>query len=509
MAGARAFRMTPAKIAATIVDNLDFTGTYFERAAVAGPGFLNLFISQEWFSRVLSVIAEMGSDYGRTNGGRGKKVMVEFVSANPTGPMHMGNARGGVIGDCLASVLHASGYVVEREFYLNDAGNQIEKFAISLEARYLQIHKGEDAVVFPEDGYQGLDITDLAQEFSDIHGDKYLNADERERRDALVAYALPKNVELIRSTLKDYRIEYDTWFHESVLHSDGAIDKAVDELRKRDMTYEKDGALWYTATKMGAEKDEVLIRQNGAPTYFAADIAYHYNKFAERGFDTVINIWGADHHGHVARLKGAMDAIGLKGDNLDIVLLQLVRLMKDGAPYRMSKRSGRSVTLSDLLEIVSADAARFFFNMREAGSAMDFDLDLAVAQNSQNPVYYVQYAHARICSIEKKLRSENIDFGNITEDEYRLLTAPEEVELIRLLAQLPGVIAGAAARYDTACLTHQAISTATLFHKFYTTCHVMVDDSQLCRARAGLCFAARTVIANLLALMKVSAPETM
>jgi len=509
MAGARAFRMAPAKIAAVIVDNLAFAGTFFSCAAVAGPGFLNLFVSREWFSRVLGAVSELGAEYGRTNRGAGKKVMVEFVSANPTGPMHMGNARGGVIGDCLAAVLDASGYRVEREFYLNDAGNQIEKFAVSLEARYLQIYKGEEAVPFPEDGYHGHDIADLAREFADIHADKYVGAGEKERREALVAYALPKNISSIRDTLLKYRIEYDTWFRESSLYEDGSIDLIMDKLRERGMAYEKDGAIWYAATKMGAEKDEVLIRQNGNPTYFAGDIAYHYNKFAIRGFDTVINIWGADHHGQVARLKKALDSIGLHGDSLHIVLMQLVRLMKDGEPYRMSKRSGRSVTLSDLLEIVSADAARFFFNMREAGSAMDFDLGLAVQQNAQNPVYYVQYAHARIYSIEKKLKSENIDFENITEDEYGLLEAPEEIELIRLLAQLPSVVAGAAERYDTACLTRQAIDTATQFHKFYTNCHVMVEDSKLCRARAGLCFATRTVIANLLGLMKVSAPETM
>jgi arginyl-tRNA synthetase len=507
MAGAKAFRMPPAKIAAVIADRLEFDGTFFVRAQVAGPGFLNLFVSREWFSGALLLIDELGARYGRTNIGSGKKVMVEFVSANPTGPMHMGNARGGVIGDCLASVLEATGHEVEREFYLNDAGNQIEKFGMSLEARYLQKYLGEEAAPFPEDGYQGGDITDLAELFAEKHADSYLN--KPDCREALVAFALPHNVNAMKETLRQYRIEYDTWFHESKLHGDGAVDRAMQALRDRDMVYEKDGAVWYAATKMGEEKDEVLIRQNGNPTYFAADIAYHYNKFHTRGFGRVINIWGADHHGHVARMKGAMDAVGLDGGNLDIVLMQLVRLMKNGEPYRMSKRSGRSVTLSDLLELVSADAARFFFNMREAGSAMDFDLDLAVREDSQNPVYYVQYAHARICSLEKKLKAENISYANITREEYNLLEAPEETGLIRLLAQLPGVIAGAAARYDTASLTRCAIDVATLFHKFYTNCHVMVDDQSLCRARAGLCMATRTVIANLLNLMKVSAPETM
>ncbi|HHY53347.1 MAG TPA: arginine--tRNA ligase, partial [Clostridiales bacterium] len=369
MAGARAFRCAPPKIAAAVLNHLDFNGTWFVRAESAGPGFLNFFLRPQWFAAVLESIQALGESYGRTNAGNGKKVMVEFVSANPTGPMHMGNARGGAIGDALAAALDAAGYDVTREFYINDAGNQIEKFAISLNVRYLQHFEGEEAHPLPEDCYQGEDIKDRVKEFATIHGDKYLHTSEEERKKALVDYALPKNIQAMKDDLSRYRITYDNWFHESSLYERGLVDKVVGILTEKGLTYEKDGALWYRASEFGAEKDEVLIRGNGNATYFAADIAYHYDKFALRSFETVIDVWGADHHGHVARLKGAMDAIGLSGDKLDIVLMQLVRLMKDGEPYRMSKRSGRSVTLRDLLDDVEVDAARFFFNMQSPGSS--------------------------------------------------------------------------------------------------------------------------------------------
>ena len=509
MVGAKAFRKPPRAIAEIITEKLVFEGSFFARAEIAGPGFINLFLKPEWFTAVLKAVAELGSEYGRTGHGNGKRIMVEFVSANPTGPMHMGNARGGVIGDCLAAAFEASGHEVCREFYLNDAGNQVAKFGISLEARYLQLYKGEEAVPFPENGYHGDDITERAKEFAEIHGDSFVNADEQARQDALVDFALPLNVSAMKKTLAAYRIEYDNWFHESTLHADGSVERTLEVLAKNGMSYEQDGAVWYSATKKGAEKDEVLVRQNGVSTYFSADIAYHYNKLATRGYDLAINIWGADHHGHVARLKGALDAVGLSGDRLDIILMQLVRLMKDGEPYRMSKRSGKSITLSDLLDMVSTDAARFFFNMRDAGAAMDFDLDLAVQQDSQNPVFYVQYAHARICSIEKNLREADCDWSDITDDEYALLTSPEEIELIRKIAQLPSTIISVAEFYNTASLTHYAIDIAGLFHKFYNACRVLGDDKALTRARAALCIATRTTIANVLELMKISAPESM
>lgn len=508
MVSARAFRLAPRKIAEILTKHLALENTFFDRFEIAGPGFINFFLNRRFYSEVLKDIAACGADYGRSDYGQKKKIMVEFVSANPTGPMHMGNARGGALGDCLAAVLDAAGYDVWREFYVNDAGNQIEKFGASLEARYLQIFQGEDAVEFPEDGYHGEDIRERAAEFAEQAGNRYVGAQPEERRKALVDYALPKNIEKMKSDLKKYRIEYDEWFLESRLHRDGELDTVIQLLKDRGMTYEKDGALWYRATDYGAEKDEVLVRQNGNPTYFAADIAYHRNKFA-RGFERCIDVWGADHHGHVARMKGAMNAIGLDGGKLDIVLIQLVRLVKSGEVVRMSKRTGKAIQLGDLLDEVPVDAARFLFNMREATSQMDFDLDLAVQEDAQNPVYYVQYAHARICSILKALAAEGIAPRACTDDELALLTAPEEIELIRALSAYTGEIVEAAKDYDPARITRYVITLANLFHKFYNSCRVKDEGESLTAARLYLCQAVSTVICNVLSMFKISAPESM
>lgn len=508
MVCARTFRCAPRKVAEAICQNLVLEGSGIERVEIAGPGFINFFLSRGWFSEVVHSVLAQGDAYGRTSFGSGEKVQVEFVSANPTGPMHMGNARGGAIGDCLAAALDWAGYEVTREFYVNDAGNQIEKFGRSLEARYLQIYQGEDAVEFPEDGYHGDDIKARAQEFADLHGNRLVQADGPDRRRELIDYALPKNIEKLRQDLESYRIAYDVWFLESTLHN-GAIDQAIQRLSDRGMTYEKEGALWYKATENGGEKDEVLVRANGFPTYFAADIAYHYNKFAVRGFDRVINVWGADHHGHVARLKGAMDAIGLDGSKLDIVLMQLVRLMKDGKPYKMSKRTGKAVSLTDLIEEVPVDAARFYFNMREPNSTFDFDLDLAIEQSSQNPVYYVQYAHARICSILRKLAEEGVSPRACTADELDAMDGPFETELIRCLARFPQEIVETARSYDPAKLTKYAVEAATLFHKFYDKCRIRGEAEPLMQARLNLCLAVRTVLRNVLTILKITVPESM
>lgn len=507
MVSARAFKLAPRKIAEILCGELNLTGTFFDRWEIAGPGFINFFLNQSWFGSVVEAVVQEGADYGRSEFGGHKKVMVEFVSANPTGPMHIGNARGGAMGDCLASVLDWAGYDVTKEFYINDAGNQIEKFALSLDVRYQQIYKGEDAVPLPEDAYQGADIKVHAQNFADLYGDKFLDATQQERRKALVDYALPINIANLKTDLAKYRIEYDVWFKESVLHEEGQVQKIVDILTERGLTYEKEGAIWYKSSEYGSEKDDVLVRANGIPTYFAADIAYHYNKFAVRGFDRVINIWGADHHGHVARLKGAMDAVGLDGSKLDVVLMQMVRLMRDGEPVKVSKRSGKSITLVSLLDEVPIDAARFIFNLREANSHLDFDLDLAVEQSSQNPVYYVQYAHARICSILKKLAQEG--FSPQEDADFSLLTAPEEIELIRHIARLPGDIVEAAKAYDPARITRYSLDLATLFHKFYNACKVKGDDERLTTARLTLCDAVRTVLENVLSMLKIDAPESM
>ena len=433
--------------------------------------------------------------------------MVEFVSANPTGPMHIGNARGGALGDCLAAVLDKAGYDVTREFYVNDAGNQIAKFGASLEARYLQIFKPETE--FPEDGYHGADIIERAKEFAEIHGDEFVGKTEEERRDALVNYALPLNIEGLRTDLGMYRINYDVWFKESSLYESGAIDSIVKILSDKGLTYEKDGAVWYKATDFGGEKDEVLIRANGNPTYFAGDIAYHYNKFAVRGFDKVINIWGADHHGHVARLKGAMDAVGLDGKKLDVVLMQLVRLVRNGEVVKVSKRTGKSITLKTLLDEVPLDAARFIFNSKEPNTHLEFDLDLAVEQSSQNPVYYVQYAHARICSILRNLSADGIVPKTLTEDELCVLNASEERELIRRISEFTDEIESSAISYDSARITRYVFDLATLFHKFYNACRVKCDDEKLMQARISLCLATKITMANVLGMLKIDAPESM
>ena len=526
MANARTFRLPPRKIADALTAEMDLSGTYFEKVLVAGPGFINFYLGRSFYADVLLDVRAAGDSYGRSDFGKGKRINVEFVSANPTGPMHMGNARGGALGDCLAAVLDYAGYDVHREFYINDAGNQIEKFALSLDIRYQQIFRGEDAVELPEDSYHGEDIKERAQEFADVYGDRYLNAQEAERRSALVAFALPKNIENMQKAMDVYRIRYDTWFSEKTLHESGAIQDVIRLLSARGYTYEKDGALWYknkdvqTAMllregKSQAEidklelKDDVLVRANGNPTYFAADIAYHRNKLALRGFDKAIDVWGADHHGHVARMKGAMEAIGISADRLDILLMQFVRLMRDGEIVRMSKRTGKAITLVDLLEEVPIDAVRFLFNMREPGSLMDFDLDLAVQQTAQNPVYYCQYAHARICSILKKLQAEGKTAREATREELEKLTAPEETALIRFLSTLPDVIVNAAKNYDPAKVTHYAIELATLFHKFYNACRVNVEDEALMQARLTLCVCVKDTLRSILTMLKVDAPETM
>lgn len=509
MVSAKAFRQAPRKIAEIITEHLDLSDTYLDRCEIAGPGFINFFLTPQFNIAVMQDIAKLGKDYGRSDYGKGEKIMVEFVSANPTGPMHMGNARGGALGDCLAAVLDVAGYNVWREFYVNDAGNQIEKFANSLNARYLQIYKGEDAIPFPEDGYQGEDIKDRAAEFAAIYGEEFVETSEEVRKAALVGYALPKNIEKMQADLNKYRITYDKWFLESELHQNGEVTETIELLKQRGMTYEQDGALWYKATEFGAEKDDVLVRQNGNPTYFAADIAYHRNKFEKRGFDRCIDIWGADHHGHVARMKGAMNAVGLDGDKLDVILMQLVRLMQDGEVVRMSKRTGKAIQLGDLLEEVPVDSARFFFTMREANTQMEFDLDLAVKEDSQNPVYYVQYARARICSIFRALAEDGIHLRPCTDEELAMLTAPAEVELIRHLAAYTDQIILAAKDYNPSVITRYVVELATLFHKFYDACRVKGEDEHLTAARMALCDATATVICNVLTMFKISTPEKM
>ena len=520
---AKAFRLPPFKIAQAITENIDLEGTLVDRFETAGPGFINFFLSKQYFAEVVKDVLSEGENYGNSDFGNGHKVMVEFVSANPTGPMHMGNARGGALGDCLAAVMNKAGYDVYREFYVNDAGNQIEKFACSLEARYLQIF--DDTVEFPEDGYQGGDIIDHAKAYADENGDALVNVESDVRKKTLVDFALPKNIAKMQADMAKYRITYDKWFFESTLHQSGAVKEVVDILTEKGLTYEKEGAIWYKnkevcTNKLLAQgktqeyidnlelKDDVLVRQNGNPTYFTADIAYHKNKF-ERGFETLIDVWGADHHGHVMRMQNAMDAIGCNGEKLDVLLMQLVKLVKNGEAVKMSKRTGKAIGLSDLLDEVPVDSVRFLFNTREANTQMDFDLGLAVTQDNQNPVYYVQYAHARICSILKALANDGVSPRACTDAELMLLTQSEEIELIHHLASFETQIISAAKDYDPTKITRYVTTLATLFHKFYNACRVKGDDESLTQARLALCICVKTVINNVLSMFNITCPEQM
>ena len=526
LAAAKALHKNPRQVAQILMDHMQLEGSYFTTVEMAGPGFLNFRLGDKWFGDTVACVECEGADYGSSDMLAGKKYMVEFVSANPTGPMHMGNARGGVLGDTLASVLQKSGADVWREFYVNDAGNQIEKFAKSLEARYFQIIKGEDAVEFPEDGYHGDDIRELAQLFYEQEGEKYLDCDEKTRHDALARFGLDRNIPKMKSDLERYGIHYDQWFFESSLHESGYVADSVQALTDLGYTYEKDGALWLKTSEILAAnlrkagkseeaieklglKDDVLRRANGFYTYFAADIAYHRNKFAVRGFDKVINIWGADHHGHVARLKGAMDALGLDGENrLDIVLMQLVKLVRDGEVVRMSKRTGKAISLTDLLDEIPVDACRYFFNAKPE-TQMEFDLGLAVREDSENPVYYVQYAHARICTLLKNLASEGYTVPAASEVDFSLLSGDAEKALIKQLAHYSEVVRLAARDYDPSHINRYLTELAAAFHKFYTVCRIKGEEKPVLLARLKLADAARAVLKNGMVLIGCSAPEKM
>ncbi len=507
MVWARAFRKAPRQIAEILVKNINTENTYIKGCEIAGPGFINFFLEDTYYADIVTDVLDKKENYGKSDFGQGKKVLVEFVSANPTGPMHIGNARGGALGDCLAAVMEAAGYYTEREFYINDAGNQINKFGLSLDLRYLQLYT--EGVEMPEDSYHGEDIINHAKAFAEIYGDSFVAKREEERRKALVEFALPKNIEGLKTDLAKYRITYNTWFKESTLHNNGETAKIIELLKQSGYTYETEGALWFKATEFGCDKDFVLVRANGVPTYVVPDIAYHYNKLVTRGFDKAIDILGADHHGYVPRLKGALTALGVDADKLDVVLMQMVRLVRDGEVIKASKRSGKAITLVTLLDEVPIDAARFFFNLREPNSHFDFDLDLAVNESNSNPVYYVQYAYARICSIIRNLESEGVTLRECTRDELVKLTASEEKELIIHIAGLTNEIIASAKAYDPAKITHYVEDLATKFHKFYSACRVKGEDEGLMMARLNLCKATAVVIKNVLDLLKIEAPEKM
>lgn len=534
MVCAKAFRMPPRKIAELITEKVQLSGSMFEKTEVAGPGFMNFFLGRKWFSEVVENVLAEGENYGKTNTGAGKRALVEFVSANPTGPMHIGNARGGAIGDCLASVLQWAGWQAEREFYVNDAGNQIEKFGKSLSLRYMQLctDKGQQLIYdnrndteklcaeifalsgegqgfeMPEDVYLGQDIIEHAANYYHEHIFELKDVSEEDRRKALVDYALPLNIAGLERDLKKYRIVYDNWFRESTVHEKNETKKVVDKLLEAGKAYEQDGAVWFKATEYGMDKDFVLKRSNGLYTYIVPDIAYHYDKLVTRNFDKAINVLGADHHGYVPRLKAALTALGVDANKLDVVLMQMVRLVRNGETVKLSKRSGKAITLVTLLDEIPIDAARFFFNLREANSQFEFDLDLAIEKSSQNPVYYVQYAHARICSMLRALAEEGTEIPKTA--DLDLLTDSREIELIRHLASLPKEIDLAAKTYDPAKITKYSVDLATLFHRFYDACSVKnAESAELKNARILLSVAVRQTLRNVLSILNIEAPDKM
>ena len=528
MAGAKAMKMPPRKIAEILTQHLELEGSWFDSAEIAGPGFLNFRVSDKWYAAVLAAVEAEGPAYGRVGSRTGEKVMVEFVSANPTGPMTIGNARGGVLGDTLATVLDMAGADVYREFYVNDAGNQVDKFGRSIDERYRELLSGDGDVRanlqrildlraadsdwegFPEDAYHGLDIVDLAMEIIERDGNKYLALDEEARKQAFISYGLPKNIALMKEHLLRYGIEFDNWFLESSLHESGYVAETVDLLTENGHTYEKDGALWLRNTAFGAEKDEVLRRSNGFYTYYAVDLAYHRNKFVERGFDRVIDVWGADHHGHAIRFGKSMTApeLGLQGKKLDFLIMQMVRLTRDGETVKVSKRSGKALTLNDLLDEIGVDACRFFFNAKP-DTHLEFDLDLAVRQDSENPVYYVQYAHARICSLLATLAAEGHPVPPAGSVNAALLREPQELDLLKQLAAFPEEILMAARDYDPSRVNRYAIELAARFHRFYNACRIRGAEEDVMGARLALSEATRSVIRTALTVIGVSAPEKM
>lgn len=502
---AKPCRKAPRDIAKIIAEYIDFSDSPIEKMEIAGPGFINFRMKEDWLNQAACEMLAEGEDFGRSRLGEGQKIQVEFVSANPTGDLHMGNARGAAIGDSLASVLDMAGFEVEREYYINDAGNQIDKFARTLNSRYLTACGVDNE--FPEDGYPGADLKELMEQLYSEIGDKYVHISEELRKEYLAEYGLKNKLTSIKSSLERFGVTYDCWFSERSLHDSGQVKAAVEELDERGWLLTKDDAIWIDCSRMGPDmKPEVLVRGNGVPTYFAADIAYHKNKF-QRGFDTVIDVWGADHHGHVARMQGSMEALGYRRDQLEVILMQFVRLIENGEVVKMSKRTGRFVTLDELIDDVGKDAARFLFIMRGADSLLDFDLTLAKEKSNDNPVYYVQYAHARICSILRAAAEQCVNADKTP--DMMLLTAPAERDLLRKLADFPDEVAAAARLREPHRVAVYLTEVAAAFHNFYGQCHCLTDDPELTCARLHLIRMTAGVIRRGLNALGVSAPEKM
>ena len=504
MQSARALKCNPRMIAQAVVNNLDCA--YVEKMEIAGPGFINFYLKQDWMYDMLAGIIAEGENYGNLVSDCKEKIQLEYVSANPTGPLHVGHGRGAAVGSALANLMKAAGMNVSREYYINDAGNQINNLAASVNARYLE-QLGQ-TVEFPENGYHGYDIIETAERIVRIYGDKFLNMSEEERLQEFRTIALKEKLAALKEDLEAFNVTYDEWFSEQTLHDAKAIHSACDLLKERGYMYEQEGALWLKATEYGDDKDRVVIRDNGVPTYFAADIAYHQDKYA-RGFDRVINLWGADHHGYIARMKAAVGALGYHPDQLEVLILQMVSLYRNGELVKMSKRTGQSVTLNELIEEVGTDAARFFFVMRSIDSQLDFDLTLATEKSNENPVYYIQYAHARICSIMRQLEEVGIAVMPATEAKLNTMTEASELELIKKLGEYPEMIAGAAKERAVHRVAHYVHDLAGLFHSFYNQCRILGVDSDLQQARIALVKTVGHVIRHALGILGVSAPERM
>lgn len=502
----RIAKKNPRQIAEAILEHLDMAKASIERAEIAGPGFINFTLDKGYLYPIVALVEEQGDNYGRIATGEGQKVQMEFVSANPTGSLHLGHARGAAVGDALCNVLDFAGYEVTREYYINDAGNQVVNLIKSLEARYLQ-ELGQDAEM-PEDGYHGEDIKGFAKELVAEKGDSLLSMDPGERAAFLRQFGLEKELDKIKRDLNRFRVHFDEWFSETSLYENGLVEKSLEELKSKGEAYEKDGATWLRTTDYGDDKDRVLVKNDGTYTYLTPDIAYHRNKY-ERGYDKILNIWGADHHGYIPRMKAAMEALGNDPDKLIVLIAQMVSLFQDGEKVKMSKRTGKAVTMEDLMDEVGVDAIRYFFTMRSMDSHLDFDMDLAVSTSNENPVFYVQYAHARICSVFRQAEEQGVNLLPLSEVNLSVLTTEHEYDILRKIGELPQEVSLAAENYAPHRLIRYVYELASLFHSYYRAERVITEDTNQTQARLALLRAVRTVIANVLRLMGVSAPERM
>ncbi|MEH7883277.1 arginine--tRNA ligase [Bacillus sp. JJ1609] len=502
---ARVAKKAPRQIAEQLIENFDKSKASIEKIEIAGPGFINFYMDNSYLTDLIPAILDAGDSYGESKVGNGQKIQVEFVSANPTGDLHLGHARGAAVGDSLCNVLAKAGYDVSREYYINDAGNQINNLALSVEARYFQA-LGMDKTM-PEDGYQGEDIIGIGKKLAEEFGDKYVNVPDQERFDTFREYGLKYEMEKLKQDLENFRVKFDVWYSETSLYHDGKIDVALDALRVNGHIYEEDGATWFRSTELGDDKDRVLIKQDGSYTYLTPDIAYHKNKL-ERGFEKLINIWGADHHGYIPRMKAAIQALGYDRDTLEVEIIQLVHLYKNGEKMKMSKRTGKAVTMRDLIEEVGLDAVRYFFAMRSADTHMDFDLDLAVSQSNENPVFYAQYAHARISSILRSAEEQGFTVGK--DADFKLIEAEKEMDLLKKIGEFPLAVAEAAQKRMPHRISNYIFELASVFHSFYNAEKVLdVDNKERTQARLSLIKSAQITLKNALALIGVSAPEKM